>query len=382
MPTVSGQVLAIGFNKPGDIRPTQVTVAQWMYSLFDYYGGGVFNPDYSPGGAWTVAGSGGHGVPAANIGGCVFDFEDATWKLHLAAHTGAVPRGTDFAFSECTFGMINGTSPPCPAPAHQYRKISHAAPGQMGAGAKGAFLRLRGDAATTTGGQGTDARIFDWVTNLWTDAASNSLADFNGQSTRNSHYDVLRQRWIVVPHQINNPNAIHYLSLAGVWSADPITGMASGSASLNGFYDSVRDVIVVINPTTQLAWGANLASTGSWQPLTLANANLLEAGNETDWAFYPPDGCFYNNKGEFANSHLLKITPPPIGQAFTGTWTVSHSPLSSALPVVNPDAFPPAPSGNAQHYNRLFYVPSLQLLCWIPGFPRNTTSDQVFLIKP
>jgi hypothetical protein len=352
-----------------------------MYSLFDYYGGGVFNPDYSPGGAWTVAGSGGHGVPAANIGGAVFDFEDATWKLHLPAHTCAVPRGTDFLFSECTAGFINGSSPPCPAPAHQYRKIAHRRPSH-GTGAKGAFMRLRGDAATHTGGQGTDALMFDWVTNLWTDVSTNSLSTFTGQSTRNAHYDVARDRWIIVPHQINNPQQLLYLTPAGVWSADPISGVASGSGSLNGFYDEVRDIVVVINPITQLAWGANLASTTAWTPLTLANANLLESGSECDWAYYPPDGCFYTNRGDGDKTRLVKMTPPPVGQAFTGTWTVSHSPLSGTLPTINPDAYPPDPSGNAQHYNRLFYVPSLQLLCWIPGFPRNTTSDQVFLIKP
>ena len=75
----SGQALLIGNNFAEDVRPPSHSAYQWNYSLFSFYGGGTFVEDYSAGGAYVIAGSGGHSVPP-NFGGCLFDFADATWK--------------------------------------------------------------------------------------------------------------------------------------------------------------------------------------------------------------------------------------------------------------------------------------------------------------
>ncbi|MDP9130729.1 MAG: hypothetical protein M3N35_10110 [Candidatus Binatota bacterium] len=76
---LSGQALLIGNNFAADVRPPSHSAHQWNYSLFAFYGGGTFVEDYSAGGAYVIAGSGGHKVPP-NFGGCLFDFADATWK--------------------------------------------------------------------------------------------------------------------------------------------------------------------------------------------------------------------------------------------------------------------------------------------------------------
>ena len=75
----SGQAALIGANIAADVRPATHNVYEWNYALFFFYGGGTFVEDYSAGGAYVIAGSGGHAVPP-NFGGCLFDFADATWK--------------------------------------------------------------------------------------------------------------------------------------------------------------------------------------------------------------------------------------------------------------------------------------------------------------
>ena len=75
----SGQALLIGNNFAEDVRPPSHSAHQWNYALFFSYGGGTFVEDYSAGGAYVIAGSGGHAHPP-NFGGCLFDFADATWK--------------------------------------------------------------------------------------------------------------------------------------------------------------------------------------------------------------------------------------------------------------------------------------------------------------
>jgi hypothetical protein len=77
-----GQAVAIGVNTADSIRPAAYSSysQNWAYSLFNSYGTGTFVPDYSPAGAFVIAGSGGHNSPA-NVDAAIFDFTDARWKL-------------------------------------------------------------------------------------------------------------------------------------------------------------------------------------------------------------------------------------------------------------------------------------------------------------
>src|SRR5262245_62948726 len=86
----SGQAVLIGTNTANDIRPAWHNSSGWRYSLFAGYGGGCYAPDYSSGGAYVIAGTGGHRVPA-NLGAAVFDFADATWK-RIDSSNGGAPR--------------------------------------------------------------------------------------------------------------------------------------------------------------------------------------------------------------------------------------------------------------------------------------------------
>ena len=56
----AGQALLIGNNYAENVRPSTHSAFEWNYALFFFYGGGTFVEDYSAGGAYVIAGSGGH----------------------------------------------------------------------------------------------------------------------------------------------------------------------------------------------------------------------------------------------------------------------------------------------------------------------------------
>jgi len=75
----AGQAVLIGTNNAETIRPPSHGAGDWSYSLFGSYGGGCFVAEHSVGGAYVIAGTGGHNAPP-NFGAAVFDFADATWR--------------------------------------------------------------------------------------------------------------------------------------------------------------------------------------------------------------------------------------------------------------------------------------------------------------
>ncbi len=99
LPTSPGQVVFIGTNFLHDIRPAPFSAYDWDYATMGYYGGGVFVEDYSQGGAWAVAGSGGHDVPP-NIGACIFDFSGLRRGSVKTMRTESRGAANDFLRSE------------------------------------------------------------------------------------------------------------------------------------------------------------------------------------------------------------------------------------------------------------------------------------------
>ncbi len=71
--------MVIGSDTAASVRPASHSVSAWDYALFKAYGGGAFIDDASTGGAYVIAGTGGHAAPP-NFGGALFDFADATWR--------------------------------------------------------------------------------------------------------------------------------------------------------------------------------------------------------------------------------------------------------------------------------------------------------------
>ena len=73
-----------GRNVANDVKPAAHTNGSWQYALFQTYGGGSFTPDYSPGGAYVLAGMGGHnGAPC--FGAAIFDFANGRGAPHCVS---------------------------------------------------------------------------------------------------------------------------------------------------------------------------------------------------------------------------------------------------------------------------------------------------------
>ena len=173
----SGQALLIGNNFAQDVRPPSHSAHQWNYSLFFFYGGGTFVEDYSAGGAYVIAGSGGHAHPP-NFGGCLFDFADATWKrIDNANGMPWMNRDLNLRSPEINrFGEINypGVSDGIPAPAHLYGNVLPLSAAN-GGGSRGSALLLRSQAAGASSNHGSGyAHRFDLSTGLWTRQSTNT----------------------------------------------------------------------------------------------------------------------------------------------------------------------------------------------------------------
>jgi hypothetical protein len=108
--------------------------------------------------------------------------------------------------------------------------------------------------------------------------------------------------------------------------------------------------------------------------VTLTTSGTFSSDEQYLWSYYPKDGCWYTHTG-FGSNVLYKLQPPVINSnPLTGTWTVSQVTLSSSLAPM-PTIYS---AGNAIHYNRFFFVPSLQCFAWISG----EADDQVALVTP
>jgi hypothetical protein len=116
-----------------------------------------------------------------------------------------------------------------------------------------------------------------------------------------------------------------------------------------------------------------------WRALDLNNiaagwVNLNVSGSAPGgpyrWAFYEPDGRFYNRMNNSGQT-LWRLTPPS-GDWKTGTWTVDTVTISGAtMPNYT------TTGDTNRHYGCFFYVPALQCLAWVSG-----ERTQVTLVKP
>jgi hypothetical protein len=372
-----GQAVLIGTNTEAAVKPSGSSDFNWRYALFRFYGSGCFVRDYSPGGAFVVAASGGHSVPALNIGACAFDFSDATWKRIDQGHTGVpAPSGTngDYAQSQMNSqGVLTGSNG-CIAPSHTYLHGVDL-PSSLGGGSKGSyFLPVRMFAAENANVSSNRPVRFDLATGLWSFlSASTFNIDEGILSDSATIYDPMTNRYYTIACE--NASVWRYL-VPGTWTwqtvSVPIIG--GGRRVQTPFIDAARRYVAC--PT--YIYGAGMSDmrvvdlnniSAGWQSVPYSGTipNHLNA-----WHYYPIDGCWYS-KGRSGNT--LNKLQPPSGNVFTGTWVFSTVTIGGAtLPTdcIQVDN----PSLDTHHYGRFFYVPTLQCFAWIAG------GSSVALIKP
>ncbi len=88
-----------------------------------------------------------------------------------------------------------------------------------------------------------------------------------------------------------------------------------------------RILVVGVDVASLVGLNLNNISAG-WSVLNVAGQALPDT--QSQFTFYPPDGNWYarhDNGGEW----IYRLTPPA-SNPLTGTWTVTHVQLNTALP--------------------------------------------------
>lgn len=357
----SGQAVAIGVNHALSVTPTEdgFTAAEWDYSLFNSYGGGVFVEKYSAAGAYVLAGTGGHNHPD-NPGAVVFDFANARWSR--LDNTQGVARKTTsphaFLESESTGApWYEWPGTQVPLPAHPYRNLAYSPDG-----AKGSVVYIT-RAAVGAGASSSDrVHRFDLATRQWSRVGTGgSDRMINGGFESDGLWDAVRNRWwYIIPDH-------HYLrNVAYLDRSDSTWKTTASSSSWHPHMPGasfMHDGYILRNTGGSLyLFDPDLPAEG-WILLSVSGSLPQPAASR--WARYR-NGNWYAYAGAGGNT-MQRIVPPDNPK--TGAWTVSNITVSGAsLPVR---------SGSTAHYSRFIDVPAIGCLAWIPG-----GSNPVFLIRP
>lgn len=370
----SGQALAIGTNTANSVQPAS---GNWGYSLFNSYGGGTFVSDYSQGGAFVIAGTGGHNAPD-NTGACIFDFADATWKYRSNGNGVAVSL-TPIDVSATTgtpYYEVSGTQ--VPAPAHLYTASARYISSALGGGTKGSYLLFMQIATTVQSRVGLAIHKMDLSTGVWSRVTNNTVSFSYGSLDGEfmSVHDTVLNRWYAMHPAIHTENRFPYLDSAD-WTvkftptfAYPSDPTGSGTwASMT--FDPVRRAMLYFKDNMPLMAVDTQNFAAGWQTLTYSGGASRPPNNQCRWEYYPVDGCFYTRNNNSGNT-LYKLTPPA-GGTLAGTWAFSTVTVGGA----SMPNFTNAGGNNTAHYTCFFYVPALQCFAWVPG-----EASSIYLVKP
>jgi hypothetical protein len=364
------------------IRPPIKNEAQWRASLFESYGSGTFNPHYSTDGAFVITGTGGHNHQET-FGAACFNFTTRAWDWVPAQ----IPeRNTPIQVDETTgdpWYEMPGTE--VPSPAHAYRLLSVISPA-LGGGPKGSMLYF-GRAATANKDVPGDVSAtynartchrFDLATGQWSRTSGATFSHFSGSALieGTTVYDPVLQRYYSVRSRLQEIKFLPYLS-ATDWSYGQTSDFsafpaADASNYATATYCVVRGQRLVLHNRGQLFQVLDLGDlprgfvqppvssslSPAWPQTIISGA---DRGTQNAWVWHEAQGVLYYRHHVGAGNKLLKLTPPPSGDALTGTWTISEVTLAGdAIPEFHAN-----PSTNIMHYRSLFYIPSLQMLGWV-----------------
>ncbi len=367
----AGEVVSISTNFASDVKPTAHSVSEYNRALFGYYGGGAFVEEYSVGGAFVVAGSGGHGVPP-NVGAAIFDFADATWK-RLDNANGVAWQAGDYTAAQIdsTYGEITAaTTSGIPAPAHLYSMLGQRK-SSGGGGPNGSFLRLQGRSAGTNADRGSNhAHAMNLSTGLWTRLSTNAVV--NTHLMRTSAYDPANNRWYLPQELMFNGESLNYLD-GNDWTfkTQGFPNPGTQGNTHNCFVDLKRRMLLIHNDDAEL-FAMDLDNVGDGLTQLTLSGSLPANEFQYPWQYYPADDCFYMFAGLTTTATIRKLKPPA-STPFSSAWTVSNATLSSTL-TQQPQTYI---DDGAVHNTRFFFQPRLGCFAWIPG---NDTA--VVLLKP
>jgi hypothetical protein len=359
----SGAAVAINTNTAQDIRPSSHTSDDWLYCNFQQYGGGTFVEDYSDGGAYVIAGSGGHTGPGYT-GALIFDFADAAWKRKdnsngIANSSAAISSGYDGEGE-----LTAATSGNIPAPYHPYA-LMHALSVANGGGTKGSIVCAYRVSATTGATTYMRSMQLDLDTGLWERFSTNGVNQGGGSYGDNcsSAYDPTENCLYALPSQIHAAQNFGKLPIGSpTWTT--VGGYdwpSDRGQSRNCFvHDAARKLVAGTGSGGLRSLDLTSPSSG-WVDQTVTGT--LPAHDFT-WAYYPTNGKWYT-RGDTGSVYELTSTG-------TNTWTVTTTSFTGAT-LANA----PSRGNGALHNTRFFYVPAIDCLAWIPS-----DVDDVVIMKP
>ncbi len=368
--------------------------------IYGGYGFGAFARDYSPAGAFVIAGIGGH--HAGGIwGGFVFDFTTAKW-ISKANANGLVEKredplkdDVDWATGELVNKPPNGQ---LPVPGHGY--TWHFCPPKALSGGKSGYMIRCAIAAASD--QGWDARKsfkLDLDTGLWTYASDNVMsfddAYLNPYTDGGGDWDPKTERFYS-PQGAKNGD-LRYLEKNGsvpgwTWKKVACANLATSSGLSGCMVDNERRLLVLVwmDGTVQTVDLENIGAGATTRTIAGAGNLPVPAYSYTRWHKWPSadggDDCFYTIKGRANRAGIASFpndqSPPTtlaaeqfLYKLDPATWTASKVEIAGGILalweyVYTSDGAPP-------HGNAFVYVPALRCFAW---FPRGDVPPQ--LIKP
>jgi hypothetical protein len=380
-----------GRNVANDIKPAPHTDRSWQYALFQSYGGGSYAADYSAGGAYVLAGMGGHNAPPC-FGAAIFDFTSGRWSYLPNANGFDEARVRDVERKTETNGfpyleLSAVKTGEMPAPSHRCSLQVSPPKGVLG-GPRGAVLATLGAAQTLDGWDSPQSHQFDLATGLWSRASRNLLREVTPRTPYtdcSAAYDPTA-RCVYVTLRFSTDDRLVCLDLNdGLWkSAGRYAPPRTSGLARSIWVDDRRRLLLHLLNNGEL-WAIDLKRVRSG-PSRLATDGTVPRTTRR-WHEYPSadggDGSFYTFTGlgpvyrgitaPLANEQaLLKLTPPD-GDPLKGIWTFTTVPISSGITA----QYVVDPSSGAHHETRFFYVPALRCFAWIPN-----GTGAVELIKP
>ena len=362
----SGQAIALsapGGNTALSVVPPSWDDGDWDYSSFGSYGGGAFVPKYSRVGAYVVAGSGGHAHPD-NHGALIFDFSTGMWTRLDNANGVALKTEYPYAYSTsegngAPWHEISGSN--VPLPPHPYACMAYSPDGT-----KGSIIHVTKNAVGRESTISQCAHKFDLATRMWSRASTGASgrADYESDAL----WDEARNRWWLLINTQQNYNNVMYLDRADSVYKTTAT-FAYPSSAIEGYARvMLHDRMILRNCGASkglFLFDPDSPSSG-WIKLNVAGS-LPNSSNR--WARYS-NGAWYSMPSG-GGSTLTRIVPP--SNPKTGMWTVDSVTLGGTPPPTGQRGY----YTDKNHYTRLFYVPLIDCLAWVPG-----GSLPVHLIKP
>lgn len=357
----AGQARLIGTNTPAAVRPGTFSTAEWNYAIAGSYGAGVYARDYSAGGAYVLAGTGGHGHPSI-YGVFGFDYATEAFFYSAAANSGAADNpalGVPLAQTNGSPYFEMNAAAGVPAPPHPYQHAWYRPP-SLGGGPKGSFVYPSRAAVCSDSLNSTAVHAMDLDSRLWT-RENNSQAARSAVECSSIWAPTLGRVYVIDTALHANSNFVFYTpgtsaaagafgTTSGFGFPPSPTGGAYIRAGQQAYVQGGKEWAVIFRDAQLLV--ANL--TDNTVPTVATVSGTLPSSGSMSWVFDPVRNKFFGWSG---SGQTLRRLTPPAGSPASGTWVLDSITLTGdTVPAY--DGSP----GVSVAYRALHYVESLNLL--------------------